>query len=89
MEIEELIKMLIPEDRQNKIFEIKDVFIKEDFEDIFNKYKEELDLLNEFDDVSEFIEEIEDQEIGLGTLMVWYMTNEKLLLELDWSGEKI
>ena len=89
MEIEELIKMLIPEDRQNKIMKIKDVFIKGDFEEIFKKYKEELGLLNSFDDVSEFIEEVEEQEIGLDTLIVWYMTNDKLLLELDWSGEKI
>lgn len=88
MELREVLKLILPKDKQEEILEIINMFKSNNFKDLFDKYKENLGLVDNFEDYDEFVEEIEDKYIDLEILIVWYMVNEEILLELDWSGEE-
>lgn len=88
MELREVLKLILPKDKQEEILEIINMFKSNNFKDLFDKYKESLGLVDNFEDYDEFVEEIEDECIDLEILIVWYMVNEEILLELDWSGEE-
>lgn len=88
MEIEKLISLIIPSDKQRDILELKKLFESKDFESLFNQYDTKLGLSYSFEDVEEFIEAVDDEEIDLETLIVFYMVSEGVMLQLDWSGEE-
>jgi len=88
MNLEQSIKELINNTQEETINDIRKLFEEETYDEFFDKYEEVLDLSDIWEDAEEFKEAIEEEEIDVNTLLVWYLASENVLLVLDWSGEE-
>lgn len=84
MELYELISDLYEQEQLASIEELIQDFENYHSEEFFEKYRE---LLNGYADAEEYERELRQGEVHLGTLLVWNMVDQGILLQLDWDGE--
>ena len=85
MELREVIVRLAPPDERNTLEDLIEDFEQEDPETFFDRYPE---LVSGYDSAQSFAEEIQEEIVRLGTVLVWYLAERGLLMVLDWDGEE-
>lgn len=83
-----IFKDIIDEEMIEEIKKIEDLYNREEYEKLFETYKEDLQLDVNFEDAEAFIEGIEDEEMNLTIILLWYLVLKERVLLLDWSGEE-
>jgi len=85
MELKDCMGLLLPEDELGAVSELIEEFREGELEEFFDRYPE---LLGGYDDVQTFLEEVEDEVICLGTILVWYLMERGVVMAVDWDGEE-
>lgn len=86
MEAKDFINIIAENEMKKELLKLVKDFNKLKPEEFYNKYNEQLELEDCFDE-DEFIESIEDEEDILGTLIIFYLVGNDALLQIDWKGE--
>ncbi len=85
MELKDCIMEMLPEEEQSAVRELTEDYEEGEPEDFFDKYPE---LLSGYEDEDEFLEEVSDGTVTLGTVLIWYLAERGFLFPMDWDGEE-
>ena len=84
--LKKILNVLIPQNLFDNFIKINELFLNCKYDRLFDEFGKELQL-DEFYDKSEFVESLEEEELGINDILFWYLEKNDILLQLDWSGE--
>lgn len=84
--VKEILMYLIPSKLFDNFMRINQLYLNYEYDKLFDEFNRELQL-DEFYDKNEFVESLEEEDLGINDILFWYLEKNDILLQLDWSGE--
>lgn len=84
--MKEILMYLIPSKLFDNFMRINQLYLNYEYDKLFDEFNRELQL-DEFYDKNEFVESLEEEDLGINDILFWYLEKNDILLQLDWSGE--